>query len=250
MTFLSAIVEHFTRRADADEIQEYPCALGREYTDTELRKICGYMSEDVYFPIEIDRRDNPVLIENIPAYFSFAKDWEKKSAKVIQAHMREMSLSTRRNVNIKIRFVPQLFNEKLRKGISAEALILGVQKKKKCEVLIRVAIHNNKTYSTGVPMDEVGFMYRILHEISELDSLLTTSDPEDTMFGAKSEEESGRLLVSGDAVAYHELLDEKIADAKAEKTLSLFYTEEEIREARALDFFTQYARRLKTKSPT
>lgn len=224
-------------------IPEIPCAIGRQYHQDELRKICEYMSEDVYFEIDFGSRENKVLIENAPSSFSFSQNWREKAMKIISSHMLDMGLPIRRLATIRIRFVPNLWSEELKKSKPAEALILGDPKAKKREILIRIAVDNDKTYAIGHPLGEVDVLYSILHELSEVDSYLLTKNPNDSLFDDESFRKSKKLIASptiDDAVAYNLLEDEQIANAKAEKTLHRFYSDEEVRGARPISPFAQH----------
>lgn len=249
MINLSHEFANLFRRSETKAIlPEYPCAIGRSYTSAELKKIGEYMNQDAYFEIELGLRDNKIKLENISPYFSFSQEWQEKASSIIREHMLDMSLPTRRIATIKIRFVPQLWSEELKKSKPAEALVLGDPKKMKREVWIRIALNNDKTYATGSVISEIDLMHAILHEISELDSLLTTRDPEDPMFNKESERLSKQLISSReieDAVKYNELTDEKIANEKARKTLLKFYTEREVDGANPISPFMRYGNRMK-----
>lgn len=245
---LSETLNVFRKKEKKTKLPDYPCAIGRNYTADELKKVGEYMDQEVYFEIELDQRDNKISIENIPPYYSFSKEWQEKASMIIREHMRGMSLPTRRIATIKIRFVPQLWSEELKKSKPAEALVLGDPKKMKREVWIRIALNNDKTYATGLGISEIDLMHAILHEISELDSLLTTRDPNDPMFNKESEKKSKQLISSkeiGDAVKYNEQVDEKVANKKVERTLLKFYSELELDDANPISPFIRYGTKMR-----
>lgn len=207
-------------------VAEHPYGMGRNYTKAETKVIGEYMDQDVYHKVETGSRNIPVLLEEIPPYFSFSKGWVDKASTIIKDHVEQSSLTLRRTP-IKIRFVPQLWDEDHKKSAPAQALIME-DKEGKREVWIRIGINNNKTYATGLSLGEVDFMQYILHEMSELDSWLTTIDDNDPLFDKENDSKLQKHRIAGDADAYNSRENEDIANRRAEKTLLKYYDAEEV----------------------